>query len=499
MRNYLKSLKKVIVIFALGAVISACEKYTEGVSEFDPTQPVNASLGQVINSGEVAYIGFMEGELARIAGMWTSQFTGVDRQYVALNNYTSTAPDYDNAWSNIYAGVLKALRIAQEKALVVNNKRALALAQILEAHAMVTTASVFGDIPYSQANDLVDFPNPAFDKQLDVYNAALVLLNTAQANIAGAAAGTSYEGDFFYSGAASNDAIWKAVANTTKAKIYLHLGQYQNAIDAANLGLTDPSMDLVAPHGDIYLSNFNIYYSFMVYDRPGYLAATDAFAPRLIDPSSTETYNRNNAKTDESDRYNYSYITDENYASGYEPNYYSEYDWGAPDGYFGTNTGWAIIAYRENQLILAEATLRVVGFNAALDVLNDYRAYLNDGGYLNPAYYSGAGSYLAYTATDFANGGIENADNIAPADALYREIIEEKYVSLLGTIEVFNDMRRKGFGSFAGKQNWAVLGITPNAGTEIPQRFIISQAEINSNTSAPNPTPGLFEKTEVFK
>jgi len=498
MKKYMKSLKKVMVILAFGAVFSACEKYTEGVSEFDPTQPTDASLGQVINSGEVAYIGFMEGELARIAGMWTSQFTGVDRQYVALNNYTSTAPDYDNAWSNIYAGVLKALRIAQQKALVVNNKRALALAQILEAHAMVTTASVFGDIPYSQANNLTDFPNPAFDKQLDVYSATLVLLNAAIANIDDAVTGTAYEGDFFYSGGAGDDDIWKAVANTVKAKIYLHLGQYQNAIDAANLGITDPSMDLIGPHGDIYQSNFNIYYSFMVYDRPGYLAATDAFAPRLIDPSSTEAYNRNNAKTNEADRYNFSYITDENYASGYEPNYYSEYDWGAPDGYFGTDTGWAIIAYRENQMILAEASLRVNGFGAALDVLNDYRAYLNGGGYLNPDYYSGTGNYLAYDAADFASGGIENADNLAPADALYREIIEEKYVSLLGTIEVFNDMRRNGFGSFSSKQNWAVLGITPNAGTEIPQRFIISQAEINSNTSAPRPTPGLFEKTEVF-
>ena len=493
MKKYMKSLKKVMVILAFGAVFSACEKYTEGVSEFDPTQPTDASLAQVVNSAEVAYIGFMEGELARIAGMWSSQFTGADRQYVTLNNYTSTAPDYDNAWSNIYAGALKALRIAQEKATVANNKKALAMAQILEAHAMMTTASVFGDIPYSQANNLTEFPNPAFDKQLDVYNATLALLNTALSNIATAAAGTGYEGNILDGGA--DDASWIAVANTVKAKIYLHLGKYAEAAAAAAIGVTDPSMDLIAPHGTIYNADFNIYYSFMNYDRPGYLGAADALAPRLLDPSADEY--RGNAKTNEEDRYNYSYITDENYTAGYEPNYYSEFDWETPDGYFGTNTGFPLVTYRENQLILAEALLRTGG--DALSALNDYRDYLNGGGYLNPDYFTTDDSYLPYVSADFDAGQIENPDGIPAADALYREIIQEKYVSLLGTIEVFNDMRRKGFGSFAGKQNWEVIGITPNTGTTIPQRFIISQAEINSNTSAPTPTPGLFEKTEVFK
>lgn len=482
-----------MVILALGAVFSACEKFTEGVSEFDPTQPTDASLAQVINSGEVAYIGFMEGELGRIAGMWSSQFTGSDRQYVTLNNYTSTAPDYDNAWSNIYAGALKAFRIAQEKATTANNKRALALAQILEAHTMATTASVFGDIPYSQANNLVDFPNPAFDKQLDVYNATLNLLNAALSNIA---TGTgSYDGDIF----GGSDESWIAVANTLKAKIYLHLGKYPEASVAAAAGVIDPSLDLIAKHGDIYQANFNIYSSFMDYDRPGYLSAADALAPRLLDPGADEY--RGNAKTNEEDRFNFAYMNEEIYVAGYEPNFLSNAQGykGAPAGMFAITADFPLVTYRENQMILAETSVRTGDVGAALGYLNDYRKYLNEGGYLNPDFYSGPGNYLAYDATDFDAGNTENPDGISSAEALYREIIQEKYISMIGQIEVFNDMRRNGFGSFAGKQNWQVLGITPNTGSTIPQRFIISQAEINSNTSAPTPTPGLFERTEVFK
>jgi starch-binding outer membrane protein, SusD/RagB family len=68
---------------------------------------------------------------------------------------------------------------------------------------------------------------------------------------------------------------------------------------------------------------------------------------------------------------------------------------------------------------------------------------------------------------------------------------------LIGQLEVFNDMRRNGFGSFAGQQNWQVIGITPNAGTTIPQRFLIPQTELNSNTNVPSPA-GLFQRTDVF-
>ncbi len=483
----------ILISFSLVLFLNtSCEDFVSGVEEFDPTLPRDASVGQVINAAEVSLMAFNEGDLARIAGMFTDQFTGVDRQYVSLNNYTTTAGDYDSPWDNVYSNGLKSLRIARSKAEEVNNLRAKALTQILEAYLAGMTAALFGDIPYTQATNIEEFPNPEYESQLTVYEASLALLDDAIANITNAAPGTTFAGDFF----GGDDATWIARANTIKAKYLLHLRRYPEALAAAQVGILDPSQDMLAPHGTSYLGDFNIYYSFLVYDRPGYMAATDALAPRFLDPSAPES--RSNAKTDEGARYSYSYITDENYAVGYEPNFYSVADdWGAPDGYFGTNTSFPIVTYRENQLIIAEMELRVNGFANALTALNDYRAYLNTGGYINPEYVAGDLRYDPYVAADFAAAGIENADAVSPESALYREIIEEKYVSLLGHLEVFNDARRRGFGDFADQQNWQVIGITPNTGTEIPQRFLLPQTEINSNTSTPTP-PGLFEKTEVF-
>ncbi|MBL0745204.1 SusD/RagB family nutrient-binding outer membrane lipoprotein [Chryseolinea lacunae] len=499
MKKYIKSFPKIALLLALGAFISSCEKFANGVSEFDPTKPTDASLKLVVNAAQISYVAYMEGELARIGGMWSGQFTGTDRQYVALNNYTSTAPDYDNAWSTIYSSLFKSLKIAEAKATLVNNKRALAMMQILEAHTMGTTAALFGDIPYSQASNLSEYPNPVFDDQRDIYNALITLVDQALKNIDEAPDGTNYDGDLFFPGqkkVEDADALWTAVAYTVKAKLYLNLSDYPNALQAAAKGISNPSGDVMIDHHDSPGQDFNLYYSFLVYDRPGYMGAADAFAPKMLDATSPETFNRNNDKNVEDDRFAYIYYG--NYEDGYDLNVSGfDYD-GEADGMFSNRAPFRMLTYRDNQLILAEATLRQSGFTAALDELNEYRAYLDAGGYLNPDYYSGPGNYQPYASADFDEGGSQNPDGITAADALYREITEERYVSLLSTLDVFIDMHRKGFGSFAGQQNWQVIGLTPVTGTLIPQRFLIPQSEVNSNTSAPKPSPGLFDPTELF-
>ena len=101
--------------------------------------------------------------------------------------------------------------------------------------------------------------------------------------------------------------------------------------------------------------------------------------------------------------------------------------------------------------------------------------------------------------SDFDAGGVGNPGTLHPKDALYQEIMKEKYIALLGTMDVFVDLHRKGFGAWSGKQNWEVLGLTPNTGSTIPQRFLIAQVEVNSNTSTPRPSPGLFDVLQVFQ
>ena len=64
--------------------------------------------------------------------------------------------------------------------------------------------------------------------------------------------------------------------------------------------------------------------------------------------------------------------------------------------------------------------------------------------------------------SDFQSGGIANPQGESQRRALLRETLEEKYVSLMAHIEVFNDVRRT--------DNF--LNVPPKRGDQLPQRFL---------------------------
>jgi hypothetical protein len=237
----------------------------------------------------------------------------------------------------------------------------------------------------------------------------------------------------------------------------------------------------------------------------------DAFAPRLLDPA--ETTSRNNAKTNEEARLWYYYLPGggANFPSiPYEPNVLVDFDWGndpAADGFFGATTSFPMVTYEENLLIRAEAFAKLGNTGEALGALNALRTYFNTGAVVNPGYRPDTPDFSAYwglvddeenplplgllyepyVEADFAPGGIANPQGEAAGQALLREILEERYVTLTGQLEVFNDVRRT--------KN--LLGVPVQGGApNLPQRLLYPQSEVNTNT-ANVPQADLFTPTPV--
>ena len=69
-----------------------------------------------------------------------------------------------------------------------------------------------------------------------------------------------------------------------------------------------------------------------------------------------------------------------------------------------------------------------------------------------------------------------------------KEILEEKYISLIGSLQVFHDTRRT--------DNILNVPIKSSTATAIPQRFLYPQSEIGSNINFPG-VVDLFTKTPV--
>jgi len=479
--------KNSIYILFLTALIlfGSCKKLTENLNT-DPNRPTDAPADLLLNGTEVASIVIYEGNLARVGGIFANSFTGATNQYTLLNSYISTAPDYDDSWNGLYATVIAQAMVGEKKSAAVNNKLMVGIFQVLQAQGFGFAADVWGDVPFSQVGQETTYATPKFDAQADVYAGVQTLLDNAITNLSSGVGSSPSTKDFYYGGSAAK---WEEAAYTLKARFYLHTKNYTAAATAAQKGISSAADNMMAPHGTTYLTDFNLYYSFLTYDRSGYMNAADAAAPTYIDPSS-DLY-KGNAKTDETGRYNYLYQVGLN-TNDLDPNVLVSFDWGndpSLDGFFGASTPFPLVTYAENNLILAEALLKGAdNTGGALAALNVHRAYMNTGGYLNSGYVALGAKYEPYVVTDFAPGGIANAatSGQSVSQALLREILLERYITFIGQVEQFNDVRRT--------KNYLGIKLKTTTATKMPQRFLYPQAEINTNPNTP-----ILGATDLFK
>jgi hypothetical protein len=452
--------KNIFSFLALLLFSTACEDYVDE-SNISPNNPTSAPLNNIIVAAQVNFAGFMEGEDARLAGMWAQQFSGEDRQYSAYQVYNITTEAF--SWFPPYIGTLQQLEIAIAEAEEVGNRSTAGMLKVMKGATFGTLTSLYGDIPFTEALQAPENSDPVYDEQAVVYAGVQTILDEAIADL------STGQGSILTDILAGGDEeAWLQAAHTFKARFYLHVGDYTQAVEQAQIGLSNPENNLVMQHGDVFGGNINLYFDFLVLNRAGYMEANEAFLPLLLD--STTTVYRGNEKTDETARLNFYYVPTE---TGYNINTTEE-------GIFDRDAPFTILSYRENQLILAEALVRqsAPDVEGSLEALNDVRAVNEE---LFPE-----GTYEAYDQEDFEAGGIANTGQASAQAALLQEVLEERYATLFGQIEVFNDLRRTN----------NALGLTPTTGTTFPQRFLYPTSELTANENAPE-LPDLFEPTDV--
>jgi starch-binding outer membrane protein, SusD/RagB family len=469
-----KSLLNIICICFTALIFNSCAKMVEGIN-VNPNNPTDADANTMLTSILIGNISIQEGEMARIAGMWSGYFRGFTQQYQSYHQYQVVARNYDAAWQNIYSGAYKNIKILKQKAVEINNRRMLGVAQVAEANLMGTVTALWGDIPYTQASDEQNI-TPSFDGQASIYTYIQTLLDSAIVNLNSSSFVSFAAQDIHFAG---NMTRWIQTANTLKARYYLHVRNYSAALASAQNGINAQANNFLAPHFITNRGAFNLYFQFLSLDRPNWMDANGMYGVNLVNPTGNRY--RGNAKTNERARWNYFFnsATNVNFTV---------------NGFFGQSTFFPLATYAENLLILAEADTRLNGFSAGLTRLNTYRAYMNTGAYINTLYLTtGNFRYDPYAAADFDAGGMENggASPLTNQRALLREIMEERYVNFIGQIEGFNDLRR------VFKETDIRVPVPLNFGTQFPQRFLYPQVEIDVNPSTPDPTPTLFDPTPV--
>ena len=477
MRNSTKGLRSMKNIFSLILVASmlvlpSCEIPTDLNDNPNEITLQDVDPNLFLNGAQLANIMVQNSHLNRISGMFSGQLVGYTSLYSNIYGYSLSTVESNDEWRGCYTGVLTNVRHIRN---ATDDKLLVGMSKVVEAHAVGTLAILMGDVPYSEVGGEIE--DPKFDSQKEVLAAMTSLLDDAISDL-GSASSRPESYDIYYGGDKDK---WIAAAYTLKARYALIQKDYSSALTAANSGISSSADDMnFIPRGDAAVSegDKNLFNAILAGSRAGDIGNRDSYLLELLNDSTSA--HRGNAKTDETARHNY-YKIDE--TSG--------------DGNLGVIERFEpmpMVTYFENQLIKAEAAART-SFADGLGHLNEYRAWLASGGRLNDTFNDSANIlYEAYDAADFADGGMENLDGLSAADALLREIIEERYVSGFGTYMPFNDHRRlRG----EGKTNLIVpFPLNTTAASEHVERIPYAQDEIASNSTI-DEDPGLYAKTEV--
>lgn len=434
----MKNIRVLLSAFALGAVSASCTDFTKTPDTTrDPNNQSVATRDNLLIGTQQRLTAILTGELARTVDIWMQQFSGTDRQYQSLSNYSYDENTF--GFGQFYStGGLIDLRRMQASADSAGDRRYGGVAKVMEVMLIGTAADIWGDIPYSEA--LTDVATPKLDKQLDVYAALQLKLDTAITFLASnTARDIGPRGvDLFYGGDVTK---WTRLARTLKARYYLHTAEvagtpaYANALTNAQQGLQSAS-DTLRTFQSTTANEQNFWYQFAVINREGYISPGKALVDLMVarnDPR-LPTY--------------------------FAPNQAGGYVGAAPAEPFSASlstlsdvrlNGGAyrqpLVTVAENKLIIAEAAYRTGNVALALSSLNSERADVG----LAPVALAG--------------------------QALLDEIMTEKYIALFQNIEVWSDYRRT-----------CVPRLTPAANrAQIPGRLLYPLSERNANPNIPAP------------
>lgn len=437
------SLTITVATALLGLGTAGCSDFLSGDDvSGNPNLPTAATRDALFVGIQAGQFGFQEFGVAQVACQWTQQCYGVQRFSFTRATYDIIDLDYNADWAQIYGGGgLKELREVQASATADDEIVYRGIAKVMEAFTIGTAASIWGDIPYSEAGP--ENSTPVFDDQLAIYDALQVLLDGAIADLQSGIVQTGVgANDLVYGG---NPALWQEAAYTLKARFYMHTAElrgapaYQGALAAAQLGISSPLNNFTSFHSQTN-GEQNGWFQFDAFSGFGADIAAGKFLVDLMvarnDPRLPQYFADADPSTPEPE-----YIgADQSEAT--PPPAISRLQGTRSDPAFRQ----PLITWEENQLIAAEASF----------VLN------------------GAGAAQPFVDAVRTSVGLPTV----PVTSL-NTVMEEKYIALFQNIEVFNDYKRTCYPAVTAVPHSIFNGV-------VPGRLFYAQSETNVNPNAPS-------------
>lgn len=472
---------KLLIAGACLLGVASCDKALDINYDPDRLPDSNSPIEQLLTSAQVN-LGFEGGsDLFRYTTLIMQQMSGAasqPNQTFEYYRHNITGSDQNNLWSSMNATTLGDLELIIKQGSA--SPHYVGVAKILKAYEYSLMVDTWGDIPFTEAQQLSLNTQPKYDDDETIYPKLITLLTEAVADINATTSNlTPGNNSVIYPGAWSTvKNNWIKLANTLRLRLLIHYSKKDPSFCVAQITtLVNSGAAFMASNADNFQMKFydvanqrNPISAFEV-SRPNYLFA-DATLLEIM-----------NAKADPRRPF---YFTDFPLGSG---SYVGVSATSPPPA---ANNNYS----RVNTFLRGAITTPAVGTNSAVYSGAAYQRMLPYAEYCfiraEAALMGAPGDaqtfFAAGITASLQETGVAAAD-IAAYLALngsltgttaeqQKQIAEEKYIALFGvSVEPWTNWRRTGYPTLALASN-SITGA-------IPRSLFYPQSEIDLNPNVP--------------
>lgn len=249
-----KQIKIILMLLAVSLLSVSCSEYLD--VDADTDNPKTAPLSFLLSGTQV--------ELARVG-----DFNNYGGSQLATYTHSMTSREEDdqygikvdniqmrNDWDEIYLN-LNNINSLIAQGTSSGNMVYVGIAQLEKAYLMSVAVDLWGDVPYTEATNLVGgVATPVFDDQKAIYTSIFALIDQAKTNIkSNLGALKPGSDDLFYAG---STAKWIKFANTFKLKLYNQTNLLTTGFDQVGFSALIAENNFFTSNGDDFQFNHNV-------------------------------------------------------------------------------------------------------------------------------------------------------------------------------------------------------------------------------------------------
>jgi hypothetical protein len=195
----------------------------------NPNSATDASINVILPTAQGNLLWAINDFSAQSASTLVQYMTGTLNVQLNITTYAYLPANFNTTWNNhFYAGAMKDLKTIIDKSTENEAFHYRGIAKIQMAMSLAYLVDLWGDVPYSEALDLIKFPTPKFDKGDAVYQEVFKLLDEGIADLQGQSSFSPTNNDLFFPQANENAwrtnsrPRWIKAANALKARYHNH-------------------------------------------------------------------------------------------------------------------------------------------------------------------------------------------------------------------------------------------------------------------------------------